>query len=289
MLPDDPPDQNSGNSANNPPPPFGSNFNPHSNPVDPNHPYQPSSPPPSQTPSPEPLNTPNYPYSPNLPDNNSHPSVHSEVAQHRPRDAHGHFLPYEHPDKPQVIHNSQTIPNPPNTPNPPLPSNSSQPSDDDPIFEAKINNPFAKFFNWIKKLIKNEGINIKIKPLTAIGIAVALSGTSGILGGVVGYAFPHSSPILHRSVIYQGNLQNTPNGFVLTLPNSDLYTLRPKAATSINFKSLSNGPVLVKGNLTKEDYVIEVSEIIPLATQAPSITPLPSNPSAASSSSIPIP
>ncbi|OGE71543.1 hypothetical protein A3H40_00780 [Candidatus Daviesbacteria bacterium RIFCSPLOWO2_02_FULL_38_15] len=65
---------------------------------------------------------------------------------------------------------------------------------------------------------------------------MALSGTSGILGGVVGYIFPHSSPILH----------STPTGFVLTLPNSDLYTLKPKAATSINFKSLPNGPAFSK-------------------------------------------
>lgn len=141
--------------------------------------------------------------------------------------------------------------------------------DDDNLAEFKLKNPFSRFFNWIMRLIKNEGINIKIKPLTAIAMVVALTGGGGIVGGIVGYAFPHSSPILHRAVIYQGNLQKTPSGFILTLPNSDLYTLRPKINTSINFQSLTNGPALVKGNLTPENFVIEVSEIIPLgaATQ----------------------
>lgn len=37
-LPNDPPNQNNNNNPT--PPPFGANFNPHTNPVDPNNPYQ---------------------------------------------------------------------------------------------------------------------------------------------------------------------------------------------------------------------------------------------------------
>lgn len=147
-------------------------------------------------------------------------------------------------------------------------SSSLQSKSDEPLFEAKINNPFSKFFNWLKSLIKSEGIKINIKPLTAIGIAIALTGGGGIIGGAIVYFFPNNSPLLHRAIIYQGNLQRTPSGFILTLPNSDLYTLRPKSNTSINFKSLSDGLALVKGNLTPEKFVIEVSEIIPLETQS---------------------
>lgn len=157
-------------------------------------------------------------------------------------------------------------PNSPNTPD----------AGDDSLVDIKVKNPFAKFLNWIKSLIKNEGIKITIKPLTAIAIAVALTGGGGIAGGVIVYFFPHSSPFLHRSVIYQGNIQKTPNGFILTLPNSDLYTLKPKSNTSINFKSLSDGLALVKGNLTPEKFVIEVSEIIYLGNPT-SDPPNPSN------------
>ncbi len=75
-LPKDPPD--SGNNNNPTPPPFGSSFNPHSNPVDPNNPYssQPT-PPPPQAPFPE---TPN-----------PHHASYAEVAQHKLRDSHGKF------------------------------------------------------------------------------------------------------------------------------------------------------------------------------------------------------
>lgn len=138
------------------------------------------------------------------------------------------------------------------------------PSDNDPLFEAKINNPFKKFFDWFKSLIKNEGINIKIKPLTAIGIAIALTGSGGIIGGIIVYFFPHNSPILHREVIYQGELRKTEKSFFLTLPNSDLYTLKPKLSMGVNFQNLPDGQVVVKGNLTPENFVIEVAEIIPL-------------------------
>ena len=217
----------------------------------------------------------------------------ANAAEQEPRDSHGRFVSIHQDANPVSSPNPQprpipstapTIPNYPNvqnTPNPslpPVPSTPPEPqvvhntgsngggnnSDDDPLFEAKINNPFSKFFNWLKKLIKNEGINIKIKPLTAIAMVVALTGGGGLIGGVVGYAFPHSSPLLHREVAYQGNIQKTSNGIFLILPNSDRYTLRPKINSTVNFQNLNSGQAFVKGNLTPENFVIEVSEVIPL-------------------------
>lgn len=245
-LPNDPPDQN--NPAN----PGGVN--------------------PPQTPIPEPPNPPNSPTYPNSPDNN-HPedAVHSEVAQHRPRDAHGHFLPYEHPTNPQT------------TPNPSLPSEpqalfihtSTKPSDDDPLFEAKVNNPFSKFFNWIKKLIKSEGINIKIKPLTAIGIALALSvgfgsgygiGYNSALNQIAKTFFPNSSPIFHRPISLQGTIQKSESGqYYLSTPDNASWLLKLKN-NNINLDNVLNKQVTVKGNLTKEPNVIEVDEVISFDT-----------------------
>lgn len=164
------------------------------------------------------------------------------------------------PQNPNTSADTSFTSNNPNTVNPP----SSTKSSDDSLVEVKVNNPFSKFFNWLKSLIKNEGISIKIKPLTAIGIALALTGGGGIIGGIIGYAFPHSSPLLHRSVIFQGSMQTSSNGLVLVLPNSDLYTLRPKPNSAVNLETITEGQVLVKGNLTPEKYVVEVSEIIPL-------------------------
>lgn len=230
--------------------------------------------------------------------------IHRQVAEHEQRDSHGRFASTHHdanPVNPPVSSQPTTIPstppaipnypNLPNIPNPSVPPNppelqvihnmntstgngggNSNNSDDDPLFEAKINNPFTKFFNWLKKLIKNEGINIKIKPLTAIAMVVALTGGGGLIGGVVGYAFPHSSPILHREVAYQGSIQKTSSGIFLILSNSDKYTLKPKINSAVDFQNLNSGQAFVKGNLTPEKFVIEVSEIIPLGTNTPTPT-----------------
>lgn len=103
-LPNDPSNPNQNNNNNSTPDPFGSNFNPHTNPVDPNNPYR-SQPPQIPTPPAQPQPPVSYP---------PHPSVHSELAQHRPRDAEGHFLPFEHPtnSSPQAAPTAQTPPDP---------------------------------------------------------------------------------------------------------------------------------------------------------------------------------
>lgn len=252
---------NDSSDGNKLPPAFGTHFDPHSNPQDPNNPYQ------TQP-----------PVSPQITSESAENLTHSEVAKHQHRDAHGHFIT-EHPKEESNISPVSVPPTTPTTPIPSVPpiqvihgSDGGNDESDDNLAEFKLKNPFSKFFHWLMRLIKSEGINIKIKPLTAIAITVALTGGGGIAGGALVYFFPHNSPLLHRAVVYQGKLQRTETGFVLTLPNSDLYTLKPKTNTNINFKSLSNGPVLVKGNLTPENFVIEVSEIIPLGTSSDSQT-----------------
>ncbi len=282
-LPKDLP--NSGN--NNPtPPPFGSHFDPHSNPIDPNNPYATQSPQnlselPNDNPQSNESNHPQYPTSENL--------VHSAVASHQKRDAHGRFIPeyeqtppYASPNLPNIS-TTPNLPNPPNPAVPPTPSNppiqvihgggggsNNSDKDDDNLAEFKLKNPFSKFFNFLKSFIKNQNVKITIPAFTFIGLGIALAGGGGIIGGTLVYFFPHNSPVFHREVVYQGSLQKTEQGFYLTLPNSDLYTLRPKARSSINFQSLANGSVLVKGNLTVEKFVIDVTEIIPLGNPSKS-------------------
>lgn len=120
-LPKDPTDQNN----NSVPPAFGSDFTPHTNPIDPNNPYQ-SQPP--QTPTSEPLNHPNPPNISNTPDVPENPDAlkhehYSEAAQNKPRDEHGHFI---HPQSSQTPPTFQTAPNTPNYPS--LPNSSALPA-----------------------------------------------------------------------------------------------------------------------------------------------------------------
>lgn len=153
--------------------------------------------------------------------------------------------------------------------------------EDDPLFEAKINNPFSKFFNWIKDFIKkNQNITIKI-PI--IGILVALSSFSAGVGSgynlgfntAVSKLFPNSSPIFHRAISLEGIIQKSASAQFYLKAEDNLWTLKPKPPiTSTILETSINKQVKVLGNLTKEKDVIEVSEIIPLEISSEAQSPL---------------
>ncbi len=265
-LPKNPPDDNGSNPT---PPSFGSSFNPHSNPVDPNNPY-------SSQPTQQPISAlPNTPNPPDIPD--PHPdSVHSEVAQNRPRDAHGHFIPYEHPV------NSDINPNPHASP-PDAANNSIFPSlppliqtnpksdtkDEDPPL-LKVTNPVTYLKRWWKKIMSNEGMDFgfkfKVKPVTAVIITTLILSNGVTFGVTYSFAkifFPNSSPILHRQVVNQGTIQKNAQGvyYLMAAADSSLWKLKVKT-NNINLSELVGKQVIVTGNLTKEKNLIEVSEVI---------------------------
>lgn len=157
-------------------------------------------------------------------------------------------------------------------------SNSSL-KDDDSLVDIKVNNPFAKFFNWIKDFIKKQS-NITIK-IPIIGIALVLSGFGVGLGS--GYSwgfnaavhklFPDSSPILHRAITLEGVVQKSSLGqYYLKSEGATLWTLK-SVKSSLNLGDYLNKEVTVKGNLTKDKNVIEVSEVILLEAAAASPSP----------------
>lgn len=142
------------------------------------------------------------------------------------------------------------------------------------LFEAKVNNPFSKFFNWIKRLIKSEGINIKVKPLTAIGLSVGFGSGYGVgyntaINQFAKTFFPNSSPILHRPISLQGTIQKSESGeYYLSLPNNTLWSLQ-LVNTNINLENVLNKQATVKGNLTTEPNVINVTEVIAFEKNIP--------------------
>lgn len=269
-LPKDPPDQNNNSTL----PPFGSNFNPYQS-----LPSQPASyPPTSQTPVPEPPNNPNY----------VHPSIHQEVAQHRPRDAEGHFLPYEHPTNTNSVSNTQINPTqtslnpsiPSNTPNssflPPLieVNQNTNPSakEDPPLFGFFITNPVTYLRKFLIKLLKNQSVTIKVPILTIILILTATGGYGvGIKTGLYFAAakiFPFSSPFFHRPFSDQGIIQKSSSGYFLKTKDNTLWELKSLSSNSIDTVTNSIGKqVLIKGNLTSEAKVIDVTEVISFDTK----------------------
>lgn len=298
-LPKDSPNQSGGNNNNNPtpaspaggPPPFGSNFNPHANPIDPNNPY--SSQP--QTPVSETPNTPNPPDVPTpaekgqAPLNHPQHSVHSEVAEHRPRDAHGHFLPYEHPTNPNpTLQQGQTPPNPPPSPGwlPPIIeiNQNTKPTDkkDPPLFGFFLTNPVTYLKAFLSKLLKRQMITLRIPVLALIVIMTFVGGGLGGFGigfksGInygLGKLFPNFSPLLHRSITAQGTIQKSSKGYFLQANDKDktMWTLNP-SSSNVKLADYIDQKVQIKGKLTPTPNLIEVSEVISFETEQ---TPTPS-------------
>lgn len=171
---------------------------------------------------------------------------------------------------------------------------------DEPLFEAKVNNPFSKFFKWIKDFIKKQSsITIKIPTLIVV---VALSSLGTGLGAykwgfndAVSKIFPDSSPILHRAISVEGLIQKSSSG-KFYLKSGDNYRWALKAINSaVNLADYTDEQVTVTGNLTQEKSVIEVSEIIPdnasvsQVSQGEALEPKPSTPIQPESSNLTLP
>lgn len=300
-LPKDPSNQNSNNNPT--PQPFGSDFNPHTNPIDPNNPYQTQPdpiPPPPQTPPP---NTPNPPKISKIlseaegPDALKH-EHYSEAAQEKPRDEHGRFksessqasLIPERPDQ-NPLPISQITPTPPNpspssNPPTPLPITISENTKysakiDPPLFNISVifTNPVTYLKNFLSRFLKNQDIDLRlrIKPFATIGLVIAFGLVGGTAFSIGRYLFPNSSPILHRQVVYPGVVQKGEAGqYYLMSYDSTLWKLKPKI-NNIKLSDLVDKRVVVTGNLTSESHLIEVSEVIVSETNPQPITPASQN------------
>lgn len=213
--------------------------------------------------TPEVPNTQNPPQSSSN-DNNTVDPVQSWVAQHEQRDSSGKFVSSEH-----LKTNTLLTPNTPNPPNLPSPvsftqNNKYSEKNDPPLVAVSVTNPVTYLKLFLKRFLKNEGIDIhlKIKPLTVIACVLALSTAFGTGFNVAQIFFPTSSPLLHRAITLQGNIQRSEAGqYYLSLPDNSIWTLRPKN-NNINLANDINRQVMVKGNMTPENNVIEVKEVI---------------------------
>ncbi len=157
---------------------------------------------------------------------------------------------------------------------------------DPPLVDVKVTNPVTYLKEWLKRLLKNEGLDlrIKIRPLTFVAFALALTASFGTGFNVARVFFPNSSPILHREVSYQGTVQKTENGvFFLSLADNSLYKLTTKSPNALNtLESSVNKQALIKGNLGAEAGAIDVKEATSFSAPVlppPPITPPPQNPS----------
>ncbi len=257
---------------------------------------------PSQTAVPEVPNTPNSPNIPNPPNTTIDP-VQSWVAQHEQRDTTGKFIKSDHVANDQPSHNNSnpsTPSNPSNSLNlPPLIQTNTGTSDKNskgdypPLFQ--IANPVTYLKIFWNKVMKNEGVkigfNFTVKPVTAVMIALALTGAygAGYHVGITDAAkifFPNSSPILHRAISLQGTIQRSETGqYYLSLPDNTLWTLKP-TSDKVNLSNYIYKQVVVKGNLTAEANVINVNEVIAFDNKPTPVIYTPPQPAATNSAQL---
>lgn len=139
---------------------------------------------------------------------------------------------------------------------------------DPPLIDLKITNPLTYLKRWLSRILRNEGIILKltIKPLTAIFMVLAFTTVGGAGFSVAEVFFPNSSPIFHRSVVHQGIIEKTPTGsYVLSKVDgsSSLFTLKnPSSVTQNLLEQRLNQAVIVKGNLGREPNVIDIKEVL---------------------------
>jgi len=151
---------------------------------------------------------------------------------------------------------------------------------DPPMVDVKVTNPVTYFKKWVGKLLNNQDIDIrlKIKPFATIGLILAFTAVGGTTFSIGRYFFPNSSPVLHRAISLQGTVQRSETGQnYLSLQDGSLWSLKPVNG-KVNLVNVAGKQVTVKGNLTAEANVINVSEVIVFQSLPDAqITPIPPN------------
>lgn len=187
------------------------------------------------------------------------------------------------------------------TPDPNVPSGSTvkvtvRPTTEPDLINFKVSNPVTYLRLWWKKVIANEGVSIKIKPLTAIVITVIAVG--GVYGGgyltamnvlrkipIVKDVIPQitPSPNPFRDTGYSGIVRKSVDKFYLQTGDGQAINLIIPSNVSLeNFigkRIFATGSFnTVTGYLTvinATDLEVLPASPVPVPTSSPSPTPEP--------------
>ena len=194
------------------------------------------------------------------------------AANSHPRDAKGHFIKSDSP--------------PPFITTPPATFISVSPRKDPPLVNLQITNPVTYIKHWWKKVVANEGVDLRfrIRPFTAIAIAVSISIVSFGLGR---FTLPAENPIVKyipqlapsptpnpwRETAFTGILRSSGSRFYLETAQSEAITL--SLPTNINPNKLLGKRILAVGKLNTRNLVLEVTSASDLEILPVQITPIP--------------
>lgn len=244
----------------------------------------------SQNPNPQ---TPTFPQVaiPNNP-GETKDQIKSIKAKGQPRDYHGRFsAKVEGAKLPPIsvtTNSTQSV----NTSNPP------------DLVNFKITNPLVYIKYWWKRIMANEGLELKFKarPLTVFGVAlIAFSLAFGLGGVVLPVAFPWlkvnsnqavssptSQPVEWKDTALKGILKKTtttPARFFLLTSSDETVTLQ--IPEGINLTPLTGKRILAVGSYNQKQKLLVVLDVqdlevlpatpipIPTSTLAPTLIPTP--------------
>lgn len=217
--------------------------------------------------------------------------LRSTIAKNQTRDSSGKFVSKTDPLKvPPITVTSETGR-----------VNTTIPPD---LLNVKITNPLVYIKYWWKRIMANEGVDLRlrVKPITAICFAIVAFSLAFGLGGVVfPFAFPWlklnnitigqtptpTPETIWKDTALKGTLTKTntvPIKFYLVTTSTEAVTL--EVPVGFNLITLVGKRILAVGTYNSKDKVLEVEDIqdlevlpaiqVPIPTSAPTPTPSPS-------------
>lgn len=207
--------------------------------------------------------------------------IKSENAKKQTRSSSGKFVAKEDPIKLPPI--SVTVNNPTSV-------NTTTPPD---LVNLKVTNPLVYIKYWWKRIMANEGIEVKFKakPLTVFGVAlIAFSlafGLGGVVlptffpwmkinGGVATTSTPTPQPELLKDTALKGTLTKTntnPVKFYLITTSTEAVTL--EIPVGFNLSTLVGKRILAVGTYDSKNKVLEVEDIQDLEVLSTTPVPIP--------------
>ena len=208
--------------------------------------------------------------------------IRSNIAKKQVRDSSGKFVDKEDPTKLPPVSVTMNNPTSVNTTNPP------------DLLNVKVTNPLVYIKYWWKRIMRNEGIEMKFKakPITVFGIALIGFTLLFGLGGVVLPTFfpwmkfndgvvnstPTSQPEILKDTALKGTLTKTntnPVKFYLITTSTEAVTLDIPVGFNLNI--LVGKRILAVGSYDSKNKVLEVEDIQDLEVLSSTPIPIPTN------------
>jgi hypothetical protein len=207
--------------------------------------------------------------------------IKSENAKKQVRGSGGKFVSKVDPTKLPPISVTTNNPTSVSTTNPP------------DLLSVKITNPLVYIKYWWKRILANEGIDMRfrMKPLTVFGVALIAFSLAFGLGGVVLPTFfpwmkfnnaiattPTNTPIpeILKDTALKGTLTKTntnPPKFYLITTSTEAVTL--EIPVGFNLSSLVGKRILAVGSYDSKNKVLEVEDIQDLEVLSTTPVPIP--------------